>query len=173
MPGSTPIYGFPYPLGTDPVRNGDNIIRALAEDVETVISGQGSYVDVVGQTFDNLSVNNGTVTSRYARVGDMVHFYGSLTFGTTTSMTGTVAVALPVNAADGLYFAQSACSYFEPMIGGFYTGIAAHISPSLLAFYALENYLMPYSFLTQVQPGTPASFGVNARISWNHIYKAA
>jgi hypothetical protein len=38
MPGSTPIYGFPYPLGTDPVRDGDNVIRSLAEDVETEIN---------------------------------------------------------------------------------------------------------------------------------------
>ena len=38
MPANTPIYNFPYPLGTDPVSQGDNDIRALAEDVETVIS---------------------------------------------------------------------------------------------------------------------------------------
>ena len=34
MPANTPIYGFPYPLGSDPVRDGDNDIRALAESVE-------------------------------------------------------------------------------------------------------------------------------------------
>ena len=38
MPGSTPIYGFPYPLGTDPVRDGDNVIQNLATDVENTIS---------------------------------------------------------------------------------------------------------------------------------------
>jgi hypothetical protein len=38
MPANTPIYNFPYPLGTDPVSQGDNDIRALAEDVETVIA---------------------------------------------------------------------------------------------------------------------------------------
>jgi hypothetical protein len=38
MPANTPIYNFPYPLGTDPVSQGDNDIRALAEDVETVVS---------------------------------------------------------------------------------------------------------------------------------------
>jgi hypothetical protein len=37
MPGSTPIFGFPYPLGSDPVSDGDGVIRALAEDVENTI----------------------------------------------------------------------------------------------------------------------------------------
>jgi hypothetical protein len=47
MPANTPIYGFPYPLGTDPVSQGDNDIRALAEDVETVIATQASSVGLL------------------------------------------------------------------------------------------------------------------------------
>ena len=38
MPANTPIFGFPYPLGTDPVAQGDNVIQELAEDVEAVIN---------------------------------------------------------------------------------------------------------------------------------------
>jgi hypothetical protein len=34
MPGSTPDLNYPYPLGDDPVRDGDDIIRALAERIE-------------------------------------------------------------------------------------------------------------------------------------------
>lgn len=34
MPSSTTILGLPYPLGTDPVRDGDNDIKALAEGVD-------------------------------------------------------------------------------------------------------------------------------------------
>jgi hypothetical protein len=44
MPANTPIYNFPYPLGTDPVSQGDNDIRALAEDVETVIDNTQSQI---------------------------------------------------------------------------------------------------------------------------------
>jgi len=35
MPASTPIYGFPYPLGTDPVGQGAQDIEDLATAVET------------------------------------------------------------------------------------------------------------------------------------------
>ena len=38
MPASTPVYGFPYPLGTDRVMDGDNAIEALARAVESQIA---------------------------------------------------------------------------------------------------------------------------------------
>ena len=53
MPGSTPIYGFPYPLGSDPVSDGDSVIRELAEDVETVIAGNVGLAKVGAGTFTN------------------------------------------------------------------------------------------------------------------------
>ena len=49
MPANTPIYGFPYPLGTDPVSQGDNDIRALAEDVETVIAANTPGLVLINQ----------------------------------------------------------------------------------------------------------------------------
>lgn len=40
MPGSTPVYGFPYPVGTDRVQDGDNAIQALAEALESRLAGR-------------------------------------------------------------------------------------------------------------------------------------
>jgi microcystin-dependent protein len=37
MGSTTPVYAFPYPVGTDRVRDGDNAIEALAERVEAVL----------------------------------------------------------------------------------------------------------------------------------------
>lgn len=58
MPANTSPVGLPYPLGTDPVRDGDNDIRALAEEVDkdiglikripTSVSGTGATVDARG-----------------------------------------------------------------------------------------------------------------------------
>jgi hypothetical protein len=42
MPGTTPIYGFPYPEPSDLVANYPALGQQLAEDVETEISGLGS-----------------------------------------------------------------------------------------------------------------------------------
>jgi hypothetical protein len=38
MAGTTPIWGFPYPTGTDRVADGDNAIEALARGVESAIT---------------------------------------------------------------------------------------------------------------------------------------
>lgn len=37
MPDLTPIYGLPYPVGTDLIMDGDDAIRALAERLEEVL----------------------------------------------------------------------------------------------------------------------------------------
>jgi hypothetical protein len=67
MPANTPIFGFPYPLGTDPVSQGDNDIRDLAEDVETVISNQVGLWDIITCTVTSVggtaaTASNGTIT---------------------------------------------------------------------------------------------------------------
>ncbi len=51
-------------------------------------------------SWTNLSVGNGTLTSTYVRVGDFIAMRIVLVFGTTTSVTGTVAFSLPVTAVD-------------------------------------------------------------------------
>lgn len=38
MPGATPTYGLPYPVGTDPVADGDNTMQALAQEVEAELA---------------------------------------------------------------------------------------------------------------------------------------
>lgn len=37
MPGTTPLFAFPYPLGTDPISDGDDQMKALAERVEAIL----------------------------------------------------------------------------------------------------------------------------------------
>lgn len=36
MPSQTPVFALPYPLGTDPVADGDDAIKALAERIEAL-----------------------------------------------------------------------------------------------------------------------------------------
>lgn len=42
MPGATPTYALPYPVGADPVADGDNIMQALAEAVEDVLEAEAA-----------------------------------------------------------------------------------------------------------------------------------
>lgn len=52
MPGSTPTYGFPYPVSTDLVTNGASDMQALAEAVEADMSAiDGRLGTVEGETY--------------------------------------------------------------------------------------------------------------------------
>jgi hypothetical protein len=59
MPANTPFFAFPYPLNTDPVVNGDDTIKALAEKVEAQLSGGGVTVtNPLRMTANSSSITN-------------------------------------------------------------------------------------------------------------------
>ena len=50
-------------------------------------------------TIANLSIGNGVVTARYARIGNTVAFSFKVDFGSTTTVSGSPNFTLPINAA--------------------------------------------------------------------------
>lgn len=52
-------------------------------------------------TWTNLTVGNATVQAKYIQTGKMVAFRLILTFGNTTSISGSVSLTLPANASTG------------------------------------------------------------------------
>jgi hypothetical protein len=61
MPGSTPIFGFPYPDPSDLVANYPALGQQLAEDVEDEIIASGGFSFITASTFttqSSVSVNN-------------------------------------------------------------------------------------------------------------------
>lgn len=60
MPGSTPIYGFPYPLSTDLVANYPALGQQLAEDVETALGNASKILQVVNVIKQDTFTTNST-----------------------------------------------------------------------------------------------------------------
>lgn len=56
MPASTPVYGFPYPLGTDRVMDGDNAIGALALAIEALIESRGRRLGYALATANQINI---------------------------------------------------------------------------------------------------------------------
>lgn len=52
MPANTPKYALPYPLGTDLIANGDDMIKALAERVEAVLGPTSAAVAYSANAID-------------------------------------------------------------------------------------------------------------------------
>jgi hypothetical protein len=56
-------------------------------------------------SYGNITIGNGTVTSKYAQIGKTVFFEFNLQFGSTTSITGGAPnFTLPVNAVSNNFF---------------------------------------------------------------------
>lgn len=53
-------------------------------------------------SYANITVGNGTVVSKYIQLGKTVRFKYKLTFGSTTSISGTPTVSFPVTATADL-----------------------------------------------------------------------
>ena len=58
-------------------------------------------------TYANITVGNGTVTARYIQIGDTVHCYFELVFGSTTTIAASATISAPVTASSS-YPAQRA-----------------------------------------------------------------
>lgn len=83
MPGTTPIYGFPYPEPTDLVADYPALGQDLAEDVETVIAGASGLKLITNQSFTAASaVNvNNVFSSSYLMYRILIDQFG----GTNTT----------------------------------------------------------------------------------------
>jgi len=81
---TTPIYGWPYPVGTDRVMDGDNAIAALAQAIETTLSNVlGAMLPIVKRSTASLAtttvdqvVPGLTATITTAKAGYMVVIVG-------------------------------------------------------------------------------------------------
>lgn len=70
----------------------------------TDIVGNLNYLKADGTwtpTLTNITLGNGTLTARYVKVGKLVFFTIVLTWGTTTSASGTFTFTTPFTAAVG------------------------------------------------------------------------
>ena len=73
-------------------------------------------------TFNNITVGNGTLVSKYVTSGDLVYVYVSLIFGSTTTYTGSNwEISVPVTAAADNGITQ----YYQGLIMGRYSDVSA------------------------------------------------
>jgi putative exporter of polyketide antibiotics len=133
------------------------------------LNGIGEYVAYT-PTWGNLTVGNGTATFRYGRVQDLIHVHGKLLFGSTTSVTGNVTMALPVTAGDHAVNAILGDTRLGDAGVGTSFGLvilATTTTVALQAFNASATYLTNTAFTSTV----PFTWSTNDEIYVNFIYE--
>lgn len=107
MAGTTTNYALAYPTSTDNLSDGANKIQELAEDIDTLLSdnGSGGYLQTSTQ---------GSTTTSYSRASGTTTFgafTGAPTYSVTTGKSGRVMVILTADFANGTTANGMAVSY--------------------------------------------------------------
>jgi hypothetical protein len=145
----------------------------VAGDVLTAaeMNGIGEYADYT-PTFTNLTVGNGTVAFRFARVQNFVYVQGTIQFGSTTSVSGGVSATLPVTSTTRLGSTPiGTVSLLD-------TGAARYFGPALFssttAFVVNAFTIIGTSVSTiAINAATPFTWATGDVISVQLVYEAA
>jgi hypothetical protein len=157
----------------------NDAVEALETKVAIGNTVLGKYTTVTPTFSTGITIGNGTATGAWCRVNDFVHYFGRLTFGSTTTIdTAGVQVGLPVNA-DSTYIA--ALASFTGSVGirdasapASYVG-SAQGAVGFPAVMFLQVYTASGTYVanTSLTTTVPMTWAVSDLLWWDIIYKAA
>jgi hypothetical protein len=149
----------------------DNYFLQAASGESTGLKWGGTYTAYTPST-TNITLGNGTLSSRYLRVGKMCHVEIQLVFGTTTAFTGLPRFTMPFNAAVlGNYHFVANTTLQESGVANNMGG-GVFIGANEIGVVAL-NTSGTYISSTEVSATVPFTWGNLDRVSISHVYEVA
>jgi hypothetical protein len=150
----------------------------LYDSINWVPAINNASLNGVGQsvaytpTFTNLTVGNGTVDFRFARVQNFVYVQGTIQFGSTTSVSGGVSATLPVTSTTRLISTPIGTVSLLDSGAARYFGPALHAGTT--AFVVNAFTIIGTSVSTQaITATTPFTWGTGDVISVQLVYEAS
>ena len=152
---------------------------AYLEDTDALQYYDGASFKSVGATYTaytptwtNLTIGNGTNNFRYAQVGSLVHAYGQLTFGSTTSMGSQPKISLPVTAKLANDFYTNNVSYVDASTTDQFFG-AGYVDTTTTVRFKLPQVTGVNIFTANVSSSAPFTWTTSDVINFNFVYEAA
>jgi len=147
----------------------------------TFVSGQvltaaelndiGTWTDFT-PVWTNLTVGNGTVTARYCQINDIVFVVGGITFGSTTSISGSVSINHPVGSrAAGVDHPYNGVTQFVD--AGTTVFIGHPIVFSTTANFRVLNAASTYAQIAVLSSTIPFTWTTNDQITFTYWYQKA
>jgi hypothetical protein len=121
----------------------------------------GAY-DSIAPTLTNITIGNGDVVTRHRRIGNLVHFYGRITLGSTTVIGTNPQVSVPIGF--GLFNAGVGSAWYYDASATVY---AAGVCP--LFFGTDLNFVYQNQLVSATVPFTWAGSDI---LQWNITYEA-
>jgi hypothetical protein len=133
----------------------------------------GEWIDYsASQTFGGVTVGNGTVVSYYARVKDVVHYTGKFQLGSTSSVSASLDLNLPVASASSIVLHWPAQVVFYDSGTRYIAGTALSISSTVYRciYWGLSGSILENRDLSATAPFT---WTTGDEILWSFTYRAA
>ena len=154
----------------------NDAVEALEAKVAIGNTVLGTYTAFT-PTLSQLTIGNGTVTSAYCQVNKLVHYYGKIVFGSTTSFVGgnvsvNVPLAIDLALSSPFVFSAFGTISFVDTSGAFASAAPALVNASggnILLF--AQNTAGTYITSANISATIPFTWASGDYITWNTIYR--
>lgn len=123
-------------------------------------------------TFANFTLGNGSVSASYAQDGKTVHYTGSVQLGSTSSMSSTPTISLPVNSTMPFAVNMGTGTIGDNSPSAFYPAFFYSINTTTIQL-ACQNSSGTFLAVETVGTTQPITWTTNDTFSWNMVYRAA
>ena len=151
----------------------NDAVEALEAKVAIGNTVLGTYTAYT-PTVSGVTLGNATTNTRYCRVNNLIHYYGRITFGSTTTITASGwEISLPVNcnAAFTGFVPTGDAGYFDNSIGIVYWGDV--IAFGTATSFRLRSPIAGQTYTTNLSSTVPFTWATDDRILFNVTYEAA
>ena len=158
----------------------NDAVEALETKVGIGNTVLGTYTAYTPGSISGWTVGNGTWSAFYARVNNMVHVYGTFTFGSTSAITSGLIFGVPVNidstmisgGGAGSDFVIGECTFQQTATNNFH-GFVASNSASQIKLN-LANASSTYVKTTYITgPTIPFTWATGDYFRFSAFYEAA
>jgi hypothetical protein len=164
--------GWTTPSDSDPFKDGALAIRTLGNGIDTSVGTGLLTWTAYTPTLSGMSLGNGTSTFRYARLGKVVHVRGTITLGSTSTVTGPLDVGVPF-ASTGYLIGHSLGSFAAYNNSGVFMGYNLSVNNSASFRAVVLNATGTYAFAADLTAAVPFVWANTHDMYFSYTYEAA
>ena len=146
-----------------------NEVLTYSGSAWVAVGGSGLTYASYSPSYTSLTVGNGTVISRYAQTGKFVHLFFKFTLGSTSSISGSPTISLPVTAANT---GSNSTVYFDDAGTAGLMGFTVMTSTTAMTVYYV-GAATAYTQFFALSSTLPFTWATGDVISFQISYEAA
>jgi hypothetical protein len=153
----------------------NDAVEALEAKVAIGNTVLGAYIAHTPTFPFGVTVGDGVVSGAYCRVNGFVHYYGIFTLGSTSAITGSIGLNLPVNINSAMELSSmpyGLITYFDTPANTRYHGSTLYASANSYIVLRADSASGTYVTQAATSATVPFTWAVGDVIAWNLYYRA-